>query len=165
MNRVIHVIILGSIIFFVLYLFGVEITNWYIILPGYLIAFILSTIISPRGENASIVKFGFRGSSKEGDDFTTQFNVAFDIGIGKKAELAGIITSKFELTKDDVLSIISTTKKNQISSGLKELKGAPALFSMYFDIEYDFNGKKIVIGYRPVKELNFMIGGVYEDSE
>lgn len=165
MKKIIISIIIGFIILTTLHFTGIEINRWYIWLPVYLISLYIAGYINFLGTNAIISKFGFQGSRKNENKFTSLFSVEFVVGFGKKAQLRGIIDSDSELTKNNVLDIISSTEKKKIISGIKEMEDGPPLFSMFFDYDYDYLGSKITVSYKPLEEIDFRIGGVYKDRE
>lgn len=165
MKKIILTLVIGSIILAFMHFTGIEINNWYIWLPVYLISLIIARFTSFLGTNAIIEKFGFHGSKKDGNKFTTHFNVAFVVGLGKSVQLSAIIDSDAKMTKNDVLNIISSTEKKKIIQAYKEMEEGSALFSIFFEYEYEYLGDNIIISYKPLEKLDFKIGGVYEDRK
>ena len=141
-----------------------KISYWYIWIPGSLAITLLGPYVHYVLTKAIIAELGFKGS-KKGDDnkYITFFNVSFLNGTKNLIELKGIVDTDYKLNKDDILNILAATEKKKLKQGTDIINNGPALMSMMFDHEYQYEGETIKVTFIPLTELDYMIGNPYKD--
>ena len=153
MKRAIITFFVAIILFWILNVLGIRINKWYFLLPLYFVVYYIVGLIKFYIENAIIMNFDFHGSEKsENGKYCTQFNVEYYISFRKSAFLRGLINTDNELSKDDVLNIISHTKKKKIVRGYKKLGDEFITNPPIFKYEYEYRGDKISCNYKPFEE-------------
>jgi len=166
MKRAIITFFVAIILFWILNVLGIRINKWYFLLPLYFVVYYIVTVIKFHIENAIIMNFDFHGSEKSEDEkYCTQFNVEYYISFKKSAFLRGLINTDNELSKDDVLNIISHTKKKKIERGYKKLGDEFITNPPIFKYEYEYRGDKISCSYKPFEENQNNINDFYDDEK
>ena len=166
MKRAIITFFVAIILFWILNILGIRINKWYFLLPLYFVVYYIVTVIKFHIENAIIMNFDFHGSEKSEDEkYCTQFNVEYYISFKKSAFLRGLINTDNELSKDDVLNIISHTKKKKIERGYKKLGDEFITNPPIFKYEYEYREDKISCSYKPFEENQNNLNDFYDDEK
>lgn len=124
--------------------------SWYVRILVSLLVIVFVRYIFFLTSKAIIADFYFRGSEKDdNNNYTTFFNVSFYNSIDDRIELEGLVDTDYELTENDVLNILSSTSKKEITKGIRMFKNGPVLISRMFKHLYEHNGNKLEVTYMP----------------